>query len=78
LSIALLIFNTAFWQCIASKKRLLQTVHATGGKTRSKHTHKETTPQARVEENEVTMINVGNHRHVPDIMFFVHNSPQFI
>jgi hypothetical protein len=48
------------------------------GKIRSKQIHTETTPHARVDENEVTMINVGNHRHVPDVMFFVHNSPQLI
>jgi hypothetical protein len=24
------------------------------------------------------MIDMGNHRHIPDIVFFVHNPPQLV
>jgi hypothetical protein len=27
-------------------------------------------------KKRLTMINMGNHRHVPDVVFFVHDPPQ--
>jgi hypothetical protein len=29
-------------------------------------------------KKRLTMINVGNHRHVPDVVFFVHDPPQLV
>jgi hypothetical protein len=30
------------------------------------------------EDKLHTMIDMGNHRHIPDIVFFVHNPPQLL
>jgi hypothetical protein len=30
------------------------------------------------EEEAPTMIDMGNHRHIPDVVFFVHDPPQLV